>query len=321
MKSDNGMNNGLLTIKALKTYFFTRWGIVKAVDGVDLAVRQGETLGLVGESGCGKSITALSILRLVPGPRGRIVGGEIVFQGRDLLTLPEELLRIIRGGEIGMIFQEPMTSLNPVFSIGSQVVEALCVHKKFTKKEARQKALQLLTSVGMPDAGHRIRDFPHQLSGGMRQRVVIAMALAGDPTLLIADEPTTALDVTIQAQILALIQGLRDERGLSMILITHDLGIIAQTADNCAVMYAGKVAEYTDVKTLFAKPKHPYTMGLLAAVHELRPIPGNVPNPLEETVGCPFHPRCPSVMKICRREMPPLLNLTPRHQARCWLYG
>jgi peptide/nickel transport system ATP-binding protein len=321
MKSDNGMNNGLLTIKALKTYFFTRWGIVKAVDGVDLAVRQGETLGLVGESGCGKSITALSILRLVPGPRGRIVGGEIVFQGRDLLTLPEELLRIIRGGEIGMIFQEPMTSLNPVFSIGSQVVEALCVHKKFTKKEARQKALQLLTSVGMPDAGHRIRDFPHQLSGGMRQRVVIAMALAGDPTLLIADEPTTALDVTIQAQILALIQGLRDERGLSMILITHDLGIIAQTADNCAVMYAGKVAEYTDVKTLFAKPKHPYTMGLLAAVHELRPIPGNVPNPLEETAGCPFHPRCPSVMKICRREMPPLLNLTPRHQARCWLYG
>jgi peptide/nickel transport system ATP-binding protein len=321
MKSDNGMNNGLLTIKALKTYFFTRWGIVKAVDGVDLAVRQGETLGLVGESGCGKSITALSILRLVPGPRGRIVGGEIVFQGRDLLTLPEELLRIIRGGEIGMIFQEPMTSLNPVFSIGSQVVEALCVHKKFTKKEARQKALQLLTSVGMPDAGHRIRDFPHQLSGGMRQRVVIAMALAGDPTLLIADEPTTALDVTIQAQILALIQGLRDERGLSMILITHDLGIIAQTADNCAVMYAGKVAEYTDVKTLFAKPKHPYTMGLLAAVHELRPIPGNVPNPLEETAGCPFHPRCPSVMKICRREMPPLLNLTPGHQARCWLYG
>jgi peptide/nickel transport system ATP-binding protein len=315
------MDNGLLTIRGLKTYFFTRWGIVKAVDGVDLSLRQGETLGLVGESGCGKSMTALSILRLVPGPRGRIVGGEIVFQGRDLMTLHEEQLRAIRGGEIGMIFQEPMTSLNPVFSIGSQVVEALCAHKKFTKKEARQRAIKLLASVGMPDAGHRIRDYPHQLSGGMRQRVVIAMALAGDPTLLIADEPTTALDVTIQAQILALIQGLRDERGLAMILITHDLGIIAQTADNCAVMYAGKVAEYTDVKALFAEPKHPYTMGLLAAVHELRPIPGNVPNPLEEITGCPFHPRCPSVMKICRREMPPLLNLTPRHQARCWLYG
>ena len=315
------MDNGLLAIKGLKTYFFTRWGIVKAVDGIEIGLARGKTLGLVGESGCGKSVTALSILRLVPRPRGRIVGGEILFQGRDLLALHEKQMRTIRGGEIGMIFQEPMTSLDPVFSIGSQVVEALCVHKKLTKKEARQRAEKLLTSVGMPDALNRMRDYPHQLSGGMRQRVVIAMALAGDPTLLIADEPTTALDVTIQAQILELIQGLRQQRGLAMILITHDLGVIAQTADNCAVMYAGKVVEYTDVQTLFADPKHPYTVGLLSCVHDLRPIPGNVPNPLEEIPGCSFHPRCPSTKKICRREMPPLLTLTAGHQARCWLYG
>ena len=315
------MDNGLLAIKGLKTYFFTRWGIVKAVDGIEIGLARGKTLGLVGESGCGKSVTALSILRLVPRPRGRIVGGEILFQGRDLLALHEKQMRTIRGGEIGMIFQEPMTSLDPVFSIGSQVVEALCVHKKLTKKEARQRTEKLLTSVGMPDALNRMRDYPHQLSGGMRQRVVIAMALAGDPTLLIADEPTTALDVTIQAQILELIQGLRQQRGLAMILITHDLGVIAQTADNCAVMYAGKVVEYTDVQTLFADPKHPYTVGLLSCVHDLRPIPGNVPNPLEEIPGCPFHSRCPSTKKICRREMPPLLTLTTGHQARCWLYG
>jgi oligopeptide/dipeptide ABC transporter ATP-binding protein len=307
-------------MKGLKTYFFTRWGVVKAVDDVDIALGKSETLGLVGESGCGKSVTALSILRLVPKPRGRIVEGEIVFHGKDLLSLPEEQMRAIRGGEIGMIFQEPMTSLNPVFSIGSQVLEALRVHKKLTKKEARQQAVKLLTAVGLPDASHRMRNYPHQLSGGMRQRVVIAMALAGDPTLLIADEPTTALDVTIQAQILELIQKLRQKRGLAMILITHDLGIIAQTADDVAVMYAGKVVEYTNVKTLFADPKHPYTMGLLSSVHELRPIPGNVPNPLEEIPGCSFHPRCPSVKKICRRKMPSLLTLEPGHQTRCWLY-
>ena len=321
MAEDSTRNNGLLSIKGLKTFFFTRWGVVKAVDGVDLSVRKGETLGLVGESGCGKSITALSILRLVPRPKGRIVEGEIVFQGRDLLTLEEEEMRTIRGGEIGMIFQEPMTSLNPVFSIGAQVVEALCAHKKLTKKKASEQTMKLLTSVGMPDAGHRMKAYPHQLSGGQRQRAMIAMALAGDPALLIADEPTTALDVTIQAQILALIQGLRQQRGLAMILITHDLGVIAQTADTCAVMYAGKVMEYTDVQTLFTEPKHPYARGLLAAVHELRPIPGNVPNPLEEIAGCPFHPRCPSVKKICRKEMPALLTLSPGHKARCWLYG
>ena len=321
MTADNTRNNGLLAINGLKTFFFTSQGVVKAVDGVDLSVRKGETLGVVGESGCGKSITALSILRLVPRPKGRIVEGEIVFQGRDLLTLEEGEMRAIRGGEIGMIFQEPMTSLNPVFSIGSQVLEALCAHKKLTKKEAGQRAVDLLNSVGMLDAGHKMKAYPHQLSGGQRQRAMIAMALASDPALLIADEPTTALDVTIQAQILALIQGLRQQRGLAMILITHDLGIIAQTADTCAVMYAGKVMEYTDVKTLFAEPKHPYTMGLLAAVHELRPIPGNVPNPLEEIPGCPFHPRCPSIKRICRREMPSLLTLSPGHEARCWLYG
>jgi peptide/nickel transport system ATP-binding protein/oligopeptide transport system ATP-binding protein len=315
------MQNGLLMIKGLKTYFFTRWGVVKAVDDVDIALGKGKTLGLVGESGCGKSVTALSILRLVPKPRGRIVEGEVLFQGRNLLSLRKEEMRGIRGGEIGMIFQEPMTSLNPVFSIGSQVLEALRVHKRLAKKEAKQQAVKLLASVGLPDAVHRMRDYPHQLSGGMRQRVVIAMALAGDPTLLIADEPTTALDVTIQAQILELIQTLRQERGLGLILITHDLGIIAQTADDVAVMYAGKVVEYSNVKTLFAEPQHPYTMGLLSSVHELRPIPGNVPNPLEQIPGCSFHPRCPSVKKICRDEMPPLLTLAPGLQVRCWLYA
>jgi len=315
------MNNGLLSVRGLKTYFFTRWGVVKAVDDVDVGLDKGETLGLVGESGCGKSVTALSILRLVPRPRGRIVGGEVLFQGRDLLCLDERQMRTIRGGEIGMIFQEPMTSLNPVFSIGSQVFEALCAHKELTRKESRDKAIDLLSSVGMPDAAQRLTDYPHHLSGGQRQRVVIAMALAGDPTLLIADEPTTALDVTIQAQILALLQRLREERGLAMLLITHDLGVIAQTADNCAVMYAGKIVEYTDVRTLFADPKHPYTVGLLSAVHDLRPIPGTVPNPLEEISGCNFHPRCPSVKRICRKEVPPLISLTAGHQARCWLYG
>jgi peptide/nickel transport system ATP-binding protein len=321
MRVDSAMKNGLLTIKNLKTYFFTRWGVVKAVDDIDIGLGKGETLGLVGESGCGKSVTALSILRLVPRPRGRIVGGEILFQGSDLLTLKEDQMRAIRGGKIGMVFQEPMTSLNPVFSIGSQVLEALCVHKKLAKKEARHQAVKLLRSVGLPDATHRLRDYPHQLSGGQRQRVMIAMALAGDPTLLIADEPTTALDVTIQAQILELIQELRKERGLAMILITHDLGVIAQTADNVAVMYAGKVVEYTNVKTLFTDPKHPYTRGLLSSVHALRPISGNVPNPLEEIPGCSFHPRCPSTKTICRREMPPLLTLASGHRTRCWLYA
>jgi oligopeptide/dipeptide ABC transporter ATP-binding protein len=321
MRLDSTENNGLLSIRGLKTYFFTRWGVVKAVDDIDLKARAGETLGLVGESGCGKSVTALSILRLIPEPRGRIVEGEIVFQGRDLLALKEEQMRAIRGGEIGMIFQEPMTSLNPVFSIGSQVIEALRAHKKVHKKEAGQRALQLLTSVGLPDAANRMKAYPHQLSGGMRQRVMIAMALAGDPTLVIADEPTTALDVTIQAQILELIQGLRQKRGLAMILITHDLGVIAQTADNVAVMYAGKVVEYTDAMTLFGEPKHPYTVGLLRAVHDLRPIPGNVPSPFEEISGCSFHPRCPSVRKICRRETPPLLTPCAGHHVRCWLYG
>jgi len=317
----NAMQNGLLTIQGLKTYFFTRWGVVKAVDDIDLEVKKGETLGLVGESGCGKSVTALSILRLVPKPRGRIVGGKIMFQGRDLLTAEDKQLRAIRGGEIGMIFQEPMTSLNPVFTIGSQVKEALCAHARFTRDEANERAKKLLTSVGLPDAGHRMRNYPHQLSGGQRQRVMIAMALAGNPKLLIADEPTTALDVTIQAQILELIQRLREQRGLAMILITHDLGVIAQTADRCGVMYAGKMMEYTDVKTLFAQPKHPYTVGLLSSVYERLPIPGNVPNLLEEIPGCPFNPRYPSVMKVCRRKLPPFFNPTPGQQARCWLYG
>jgi oligopeptide/dipeptide ABC transporter ATP-binding protein len=320
------MDIDLLKIKELRTYFFTRWGIIKAVDGIDLSLKRGETLGLVGESGCGKSITALSILRLVPKPSGKIVGGEIVFREDNLLKLREEQMRMIRGGEIGMIFQEPMTSLNPLFSVGAQVTEALSVHKRLKKKEAKDNAIELLKQVGMPDAALKVNNYPHQLSGGMRQRVMIAMALAGNPSLLIADEPTTALDVSIQAQILELLQKLREQRGLSIILITHDLGVIAQTADNVAIMYAGNVVEYTDVKTLYLDPKHPYTMGLLSSIpkphmEKLRPIIGNVLNPLVEVIGCHFHPRCPFVRELCRQEAPPLFTLTTRHQVRCWLYG
>jgi oligopeptide/dipeptide ABC transporter ATP-binding protein len=320
------MNIGLLKIKELRTYFFTRWGIIKAVDGVELGLDGGETLGLVGESGCGKSITALSVLRLVPKPSGKIVGGKVVFKGKNLFKLREEQMRMIRGGEIGMIFQEPMTSLNPVFTVGAQVTEALSVHKRLKKKEAKDKAIELLKQVGMPDAALKVKHYPHQLSGGMRQRVMIAMALAGDPSLLIADEPTTALDVSIQAQILELLQNLREQRGLAMILITHDLGVIAQTADNVAIMYAGRVVEYTDVKTLYTDPKHPYTMGLLSSIpkshmEKLRPIMGNVLNPLEEVIGCHFHPRCPFVRELCRQESPPPFTVATGHPVRCWLYG
>jgi len=315
----------LLTITSLRTYFFTRWGVVRAVDEVDLILPPGKALGLVGESGCGKSVTALSILRLVPAPRGRIVGGEIVFKGRDLLALHEADMRAVRGGEIGMIFQEPMTSLNPVFTVGAQIMEGLRLHKKLTGQAARERTVELLRSVGMPDPDIRMGYYPHQLSGGMRQRVMIAMALAGDPVLLIADEPTTALDVTIQAQILELISQLQEERSLAMILITHDLGVVAQTTDRVAVMYAGKVVEETDTENLFHDPKHPYTQGLFLSLPTtdselLRPIPGSVPNPLDDIPGCAFHPRCPHVMAVCRTRMPPPLPVAIGHVARCWLY-
>jgi len=315
---------GLLKGKELRTYFFTRRGVVKAVDGVDLSLEEGRTLGLVGESGCGKSVTALSILRLVPRPRGRIVGGEIRYQGRNLLDLPEEEMRRIRGGEIGMVFQEPMTSLNPVFSIGDQLMEAITVHHRMSRREARERALELLSAVGFPDPALRLKNYPHQLSGGMRQRVMIAIALAGEPRVLIADEPTTALDVTIQAQILDLIQRLKEERGLSVIFITHNLGIVASFADEVAVMYAGRIVERAGVEAIFHQPLHPYTRGLLESVprpssDHLHPIPGSVPT--EEVPGCPFHPRCREAMEVCRDTLPPLLPLPEGREVRCWLYG
>ncbi|RLA95960.1 MAG: dipeptide ABC transporter ATP-binding protein DppD, partial [Deltaproteobacteria bacterium] len=241
----------LLSVRGLKTYFFTRRGVVKAVDGVDLSLDEGKTLGLVGESGCGKSVTALSILRLVPRPRGKIVGGEIRYQGRNLLDFPEEEMRRIRGGEIGMVFQEPLTSLNPVFSIGEHLLEAITVHHRMSRREAKERAIELLSAVGFPDPALRLKNYPHQLSGGMRQRVMIAIALAGEPRVLIADEPTTALDVTIQAQILDLIQRLKEERGLSVIFITHNLGIVASFADEVAVMYAGRIVERAEVEAIF----------------------------------------------------------------------
>jgi len=314
----------LLKVKELRTYFFTRRGVVKAVDGVDLSLEEGRTLGLVGESGCGKSVTALSLLRLVPRPRGRIVGGEIRYQGRNLLDLPEEEMRRIRGGEIGMVFQEPMTSLNPVFSIGDQLMEAITVHHRMSRREARERALELLSAVGFPDPALRLKNYPHQLSGGMRQRVMIAIALAGEPRVLIADEPTTALDVTIQAQILDLIQRLKEERGLSVIFITHNLGIVASFADEVAVMYAGRIVERAGVEAIFHQPLHPYTRGLLESVprpssDHLHPIPGSVPT--EEVPGCPFHPRCREAMEVCRDTLPPLLPLPEGREVRCWLYG
>ncbi|RLA78319.1 MAG: dipeptide ABC transporter ATP-binding protein DppD [Deltaproteobacteria bacterium] len=314
----------LLSVRGLKTYFFTRRGVVKAVDGVDLSLDEGKTLGLVGESGCGKSVTALSILRLVPRPRGKIVGGEIRYQGRNLLDFPEEEMRRIRGGEIGMVFQEPMTSLNPVFSIGDQLLEAITVHHRMSRREAKERAIELLSAVGFPDPALRLKNYPHQLSGGMRQRVMIAIALAGEPRVLIADEPTTALDVTIQAQILDLIQRLKEERGLSVIFITHNLGIVASFADEVAVMYAGRIVERAEVEAIFHSPLHPYTRGLLESVprpfsDHLHPIPGSVPT--EEVPGCPFHPRCREAMEVCRDTLPPLLTLPEGREVRCWLYG
>ena len=314
----------LLSVRGLRTYFFTRRGVVKAVDGVDLSLDEGKTLGLVGESGCGKSVTALSILRLVPRPRGRIVGGEIRYQGRNLLDFPEEEMRRIRGGEIGMVFQEPMTSLNPVFSIGDQLLEAITVHHRMSRREAKERAIELLSAVGFPDPALRLKNYPHQLSGGMRQRVMIAIALAGEPRVLIADEPTTALDVTIQAQILDLIQRLKEERGLSVIFITHNLGIVASFADEVVVMYAGRIVERAEVEAIFHSPLHPYTRGLLESVprpssDHLHPIPGSVPT--EEVPGCPFHPRCREAMEVCRDTLPPLLTLPEGREVRCWLYG
>ena len=316
----------LIRIKDLRSSFFTPDGEVKAVDGVSLEIEEGKTLGLVGESGCGKSVTALSILRLIPSPPGRVVGGEIFYRGRDLLKLNGESMRKIRGNEISMIFQEPMTSLNPVFTIGNQIGEAIRLHQGLGKKETRKKTVEMLRLVKIADPESRIDDYPHQLSGGMRQRVMIAMALSCNPSLLIADEPTTALDVTIQAQILELMKELKDKLGMSLLLITHDLGVVAEQADEVAIMYAGKIVERTGAKAIFNRPLHPYTVGLLnslpgAGGHKkkrLVAIPGMVPSPLELPSGCRFRDRCPKAAGICAEAEPQLVEKEKDHWVSCY---
>jgi peptide/nickel transport system ATP-binding protein len=320
----------LLEVRNLKTYFKTDEGLAKAVNGVDLNVPKGETLGLVGESGCGKSVTALSIMRLIPDPPGRIFGGEILFNGQDLIKLTEPEMRRIRGNTISMIFQEPMTALNPVYRIGSQMAEVIRLHQKVGKKEAMERALDMLHKVGIPDPRQRLREYPHQVSGGMRQRVLIGMALSSHPMMVIADEPTTALDVTIQAQILDLMNALKEEMGTSNLLITHDLGVIFEVAQWVAVMYAGKVVEYASVRDLFTHPLHPYTTGLMESIPQideslpkdrmLKTIPGMVPSLFDLQEGCSFQDRCRHAFDRCRREEPPLADAGVGHQVRCWLY-
>jgi len=315
----------LLEVRDLRTHFASERGEVHAVDGVDLSLQRGRTLGIVGESGCGKSVTALSIMGLVPQPPGRIAGGEVRFEGEDLLKVPARRMRDLRGDQLSMIFQEPMSSLNPAFPVGDQVAEALLRHRKMSPKDAHDQAVEMLRKVRIPSPERRARDYPHQLSGGMRQRVMIAMALACDPKLLIADEPTTALDVTIQAQILELMRLLRAELGTAIILITHDLGVIAELADDVIVMYAGKVVERCAADRLFAEPQHPYTIGLLGSIPRLHveqarlsAIEGIVPDPAAFPHGCRFHPRCPFAVDKCRAEIPPLLPIGKGHDAACW---
>ncbi|MEA2921902.1 MAG: peptide/nickel transport system ATP-binding protein [Bradyrhizobium sp.] len=327
--SEQAFEATVLDVKGLKTVFFTNSGLFKAVDDVSFHVRRGETLAIVGESGCGKSVTALSVMRLVPDPPGRIVGGSVMLEGSDLLALDEHAMRQIRGNRISMIFQEPMTSLNPVMRIGDQITEAVRLHRPLGRKEAWDKAVEMLRLVRIPEAERRATEYPHQLSGGMRQRAMIAMALGCRPALLIADEPTTALDVTIQAQILALVLELQKELGMALILITHDLGVVAQTAQRVIVMYAGKKVEEADVETLFASPRHPYTRGLMASIPavpspgakseaRLVEIPGMVPSLTRLPKGCAFAPRCELAIQRCREEYPPLQDWGRNHLAACW---
>ena len=325
------MSEPILKVRNLKTYFKTDEGIAKAVDDVSFDVFAGETLGLVGESGCGKSVTALSIMRLIQSPPGFFDGGEILFNGTDILKLPENRLREIRGNQISMIFQEPMTSLNPVFTCGDQIVEAIRLHQSLDKHQAEKKAKEMLDLVGIPDASQRLKEYPHQLSGGMRQRVMIAMALSCNPSILIADEPTTALDVTIQAQILDLIQGLQDELGLAVIMITHDLGVIAEIAQRVVVMYAGEIVEQGESRSIFHRSKHPYTDGLLKSIpnlsaieehpESLYTIKGMVPSATEFPEGCHFNPRCEFCEERCKTDAPELklIKGSDEHLARCWL--
>ncbi len=317
----------LLEVNGLKTRFFTQDGVVQAVNGISYALEEGATLGIVGESGCGKSVGVLSIMRLIPDPPGKIVGGEVLFEGRNLLKMNTDEIRRIRGNKIAMIFQDPMTSLNPVLTIGRQVSESLELHQGMDKKQARQRTVELLELVGIPEATDRVDDYPHQFSGGMRQRVMIAMGLSCNPQILIADEPTTALDVTIQAQIVELVKRLRDEIGMAIIWITHDLGIIAGLAEDVIVMYAGYIVEMAPVKELYGDPRHPYTLGLLgslprldAKTHEkLVSIEGLPPDLIALPPGCPFAARCEYVVDKCREENPPLETVGPNHFIACWV--
>lgn len=333
IKIDNNLinnNQPLLEVSELKTYFFTEDGVVKAVDGVNYDIKRGEILGLVGESGCGKSATVLSVMRLIGVP-GKIVNGKVIFEDRNLLTLSDNEIQDIRGNRISMIFQQPQSSLNPVFSIGDQLTEVIHIHKNMDKKEALKRSVELLRVVGIPDPEQRINSYPHELSGGQAQRVMIAMALVLEPSLLIADEPTTALDVTIQAQILDLMRELRNQLGTAIILITHDLGVIAETADRVAVMYAGQIVEKASVTNLFEQPLHPYTQGLINSIpvlgevnDRLEVIEGNVPNLINLPKGCRFAPRCRAFLEqgltICTEQMPSLKTAQLNHEVRCWHY-
>jgi peptide/nickel transport system ATP-binding protein len=325
------MSEPLLAVRGLRTWFFTSDGVVKAVDGVDLTVNQGEIVGLVGESGSGKSVTSFSVLRLVDQP-GRIVGGSITFDGQDLRAASNEEMRAVRGSRIGMIFQQPISSLNPSYRVGFQIAEVYEAHERMKRSEGWERAEAMLAKVRMPDAGQRSRAFPHQISGGQAQRVMIAMALAANPALLIADEPTTALDVTIQAQILDLIRDLQADLGMAVVLITHDLGIVAELCDRVAVMYAGQIVEEADTRTLFREPKHPYTQGLIGSVpvigqrrHRLDVIPGRVPNLVDLPVGCRFAPRCrpreEHGLIQCTEALPALVEVAPGHRVRCYLHS
>lgn len=319
-------NNNILEIKNLHTYFYTDSGVIKSVDGVDIELREGTTLGIVGESGSGKSVTALSVMGLLMGTTGKVAEGEILFEGRDLTKLDDEERRKMRGEKISMIFQEPMTSLNPVMKIGDQITECILMHNNISKQEAWDKAVEMLKLTGVPRVERMMKEYPFQLSGGQRQRVMIAMALVCKPKILIADEPTTALDVTIQAQILDLMENLKQRTGTSILFITHDLGVVAEVCDDVVVMYSGRVVEKGDVRSIFASPSHPYTKGLLASIpklgecaEELESIPGNVPNPKYMPQGCKFAPRCSCAFDKCREEEPGFYDVGEGHMSRCWL--